>query len=110
MTDIYSPTDAELDEHARNYNSLHNVLNRAYLQASEGKGKERHAGGQPFEDQPMQTISGLVGSPDGLAFQAIKKIGESQSFEETPRRVAELLGAINYVAGLIIYLEDRDED
>lgn len=94
---------------AKDYESLNDVLNRAYNQASEGKGKERHAGSLPFEKQPMQTISQLVGSPDGLAYQAIKKIQESQRFPQTDRRVNELLGAINYIAGLIIYLEKEDD-
>lgn len=87
------------------YQSLNDVLNRAYHQAAEGKGKERHAGNLAFHEQPMQTISQLVGSPDGLAYQAIKKIQESQRFPQTDRRVSELLGAINYIAGLIVYLE-----
>jgi len=86
------------------YERLADVLQRAYAQASEGKGKERHDQGQPFLQQPMQQISTLIGSPDGLAYQAIKKIQESQRLPHD-RAIAELLGAINYIAGAVIYRE-----
>ena len=57
------------------YDSLEVVLKAAYNQAASGKGKERHAGnGLPFTNQPMQTISKLLNTSDGLAFQAIKKL------------------------------------
>ena len=87
------------------YASLENVLHRALEQASAGKGAERHASGQAFEDQPMQTISRLVGSHHGLLYQAIKKAQESARLPTAERQVAELLGAINYLAGAVIYLE-----
>jgi hypothetical protein len=41
-----------------------------------GKGAERHAGGQPFDAQPMQSISDLFDSPYGMAFQVTKKLHE----------------------------------
>ena len=87
------------------YTSLENVLHRALEQVSAGKGAERHATGQAFEDQPMQTISRLVGSHHGLLYQAIKKAQESTRLPTVERQVAELLGAINYLAGAIIFLE-----
>lgn len=86
------------------YECLIDVLHEAYGQAAFGKGAERHAGGQPFDAQPMQAISQLLGSERGMAFQAIKKIREGLDLPETDRQVAELLGAINYIAGIIIYL------
>lgn len=86
------------------YESLASVLCRAFDQAAKGKGAARHACARPFDRQPMQSISALVGSSDGLAYQAIKKIQESQRLDKDAR-VRELLGAINYVAGIIIYLE-----
>lgn len=88
------------------YHSLWNVLTRAYEQAAAGKGKERHAQGQPFEQQPMQLISDLISSPDGLHYQAIKKIQESRRLSPEAE-IKELLGAINYIAGIIIYKEKR---
>ena len=95
-------------ELAYNYSSLKDVLDRAYAQAAVGKGKERHAQGQPFEEQPMQTISKLIGSSDGMRYQAIKKIQEAGRMGEQERRTAELLGAINYIAGIIIFEEKSD--
>jgi len=87
-----------------NYKSLSDVLERAYQQAAHGKGRERHAQVQPFDKQPMQTISQLVGSCDGLRYQAIKKIQEAARLDHDSA-VRELLGAINYIAGAIIYME-----
>lgn len=89
------------------YITLRSVLDRAYQQASEGKGKERHAQDLPFDKQPMQSISALVGSDDGLRYQAIKKIQESKRLHSRSHQVAELLGAINYIAGVIIFIEAR---
>jgi hypothetical protein len=86
------------------YTSLQNVLNRAYEQASSGKGAERHGQDLPFEDQPMQTISNLLNTQNGMLYQAIKKIQESTRMD-TDAAVRELLGAINYIAGAVIWLE-----
>ncbi|WP_444922676.1 hypothetical protein ACJJH9_00195 (plasmid) [Microbulbifer sp. DLAB2-AF] len=88
-----------------NYQRLADVLERAYDQAVRGKGEERHANGQRFEDQPMQTISRLFDTDGGMAFQAVKKIQEARRLPTRERRVRELLGAINYIAGMVIYEE-----
>jgi hypothetical protein len=85
------------------YSSLRRVLDAAYDQAATGKGAERHANSLSFEDQPMQTISGLLGDNHGLLFQAVKKIQESTRLPHYTRRERELLGAINYIAGAIIF-------
>jgi hypothetical protein len=87
------------------YESLARVLRAAYAQAADGKGKERHAGGQPFDEQPMQTIASMVGLGFPLG-QAIKKIQESQRMDRDAA-VRELLGAINYIAGAVIALEGK---
>ena len=86
------------------YEGLFDVLMEAYKQASEGKGKERHGNDLPFEEQPMQTMSQLLGSNKGCLFQAMKKIQESTRMEKDAA-VRELLGAIVYLAGAVIYLE-----
>lgn len=85
------------------YESLAGVLQRALDQAQAGKGAERHANSLPFEQQPMQTIAGQVGV-GFLTGQAIKKTQEGQTLP-AGRDVAELLGAINYLAGAVIFLE-----
>mgnify|MGYP005857087689 CR=1 FL=1 len=84
------------------YQSLRSVLCDAYEQAASGKGKERHGNGLPFEQQPMQTISGLLDSDRGMYFQAIKKIQEASRMDGEARD-RELLGAINYVCGVIVF-------
>lgn len=89
------------------YDSLDSILKRAYDQAAHGKGAERHACGRPFEEQPMQTISALLGTHNGLLYQAMKKIQESNRLDRDAA-VRELLGAINYIAGAIIYIEKQE--
>ena len=87
------------------YEKLANVLARAYEQAAVGKGKERHASdGVAFEDQPMSAINQTLGSIDGFLFQAIKKAQEARRLP-VGRAQAELLGAINYLAGAVIALD-----
>lgn len=95
------------------YASLAEVLNRAYKQASEGKGVERHAKeGEAFEDQLLFRIA----EKHGVGFltgQAVKKLDESaRLFDDfgTEAAVRELLGAIVYTAAAVIALEDGGED
>jgi hypothetical protein len=87
------------------YGSLRDVLERAYAQASSGKGHERHAVGKPFDEQPMQNLIELYGVGFALG-QAAKKAQESQRLP-AGRDVAELLGAINYLCGAVIHLEKQ---
>lgn len=93
----------------KNYTKLAEVLLAAYKQASEGKGKERHANDLPFEEQPMQTINREQGSIDGFLFQARKKAIEARGLPKG-RAQAELLGAINYLAGAVIALDSWAAD
>lgn len=89
---------------APGYETLADVLYRAFAQASEGKGKERHAGiGEQFEAQMMQDMAKRFGV-GSLLGQAFKKSEESQRLPHD-RAVAELLGAINYLAGAVIAME-----
>lgn len=88
------------------YESLLHVLIRAYDQAAQGKGAERHACNRPFTEQPMQSISELLGNETGLLYQAMKKIQESQRLDQDAA-IRELLGAINYIAGAIIFKEGK---
>lgn len=90
-------------KNSKDYESLRDVLDRAYAQASEGKGHERHAVGKPFDQQPMQKLISLYGVGFALG-QAAKKAQESQRLP-AGHDVAELLGAINYLAGAVIALE-----
>lgn len=92
-----------------NYQRLRGVLAQALHQAQSGKGAERHANGLPFEKQRMQIISHLLNSERGMAFQACKKVAEGIDLPTHEARVKELLGAINYIAGIVIFLEDRED-
>jgi len=89
----------------QDYASLRSVFAQAMVQAAEGKGKERHAGLLPFEHQPMLSIAQMQGSELGLVFQAVKKANESKGLPTPERQVAELLGAMNYLAGAVIYIQ-----
>lgn len=102
--DIFGPLPA-----AQRYDRLKEVLTRAFNQAATGKGAARHGQDLPFEQQPMQTLSRSLGSNVGLLYQAAKKAQESLRLDRE-HAVFELLGAINYLAGAVIFLEDRDGD
>jgi hypothetical protein len=84
-----------------NYKDLKKVLDSALNQASEGKGRERHANDEPFSEQLIFQIEKWVKSFQ--LGQAIKKIVESQRLPKD-RAQAELLGAINYIAAHFIAL------
>lgn len=96
-----------LPEVPEGYERLVDVLNRALNQAAFGKGAERHADMLPFHEQPMQSISDTVGLGFTLG-QALKKWQESGRMNPDPA-VRELLGAINYIAGAVIYIERQAE-
>jgi len=86
------------------YEQLADVLERAYQQAAVGKGAQRHVNaGEPFHEQVMQIGAKRFGV-GCLLFQAFKKSEESQRLP-VDRAVAELLGAINYLAGAVIAIE-----
>lgn len=95
---------------AAKYDSLYKVLLAAYNQASNGKGKERHQlnDDETFEKQKICEISRRLGSNDYNLGQAVKKIYESKRLPKE-RAIAELLGAINYIAAGIIILEESEE-
>lgn len=91
------------------YELLADVLHRAFNQAAIGKGKERHANGEPFDEQVMQDGARRFGV-GALLFQAFKKSEESQRLP-VERGIAELLGAIVYLAGAVIRREaDASEE
>lgn len=94
---------------AKPYDSLQEVLKQAFLQAAEGKGKERHAvGDTPFEKQPCCTIAREVGLGFPLG-QAMKKIIESNRLPKE-RGIAELLGSIVYIAAAIIVRREAADE
>lgn len=97
----------------KNYLCLEAVLREAYDQAAVGKGAVRHADGKPFDKQPMQVINDRTG-PGFTIGQVLKKVEEAIDLPYE-NKVHELLGAINYIAGTIIWLRNNppapvDED
>jgi len=94
------------------YESLAFVLNAALEQAQEGKGKERHASGEPFERQKICEITRRVGL-GGPAFQVVKKTEEAVRLLERgnpAQAVEDLLGAINYAAAMVILVQEQSQE
>lgn len=93
-----------------NYASLRRALDGAYDQAATGKGRDRHVStpGQRFEDQPILTLQRAFGPGYALG-QAGKKMEESQRMD-TDAAVAELRGAIVYLAAAIIRREEMQRE
>src|SRR5208337_1055932 len=88
------------------YDSLEKVLAEALHQASMGKGASRHAkDGEPFEQQPICEMARRLGV-GGPLFQAVKKVYESERLTGE-KGIAELLGAINYIAAAIIVRREK---
>ena len=102
--------DAGKDETLDKYSELHRVLMMAYDQAANGKGKERHANDERFEDQPIMTIA----KGHGMGYQtgqAAKKLQEAHkllTIRGKDAAIREILGAINYAAAAILLLEQMD--
>lgn len=95
----------------REYRLLALVLNDALNQAQSGKGKERHACGEPFEQQEICQNTRAVGLGYPLG-QARKKAREAKRLFETKGKeaaIAECLGAINYLAAAVIVMDEQDE-
>ncbi len=91
------------------YHELIRVLKDAHAQASSGKGKERHANGRPFDRQPIMELGRMFG-PGFAAGQAAKKAQEAMgmiSRQNNDAAVAELLGAINYLAACVMLVRER---
>lgn len=99
------------------YGPLALVLEDALKQAAEGKGRDRHAASgpgaraghtPPFMDQPMMAITRMVGLGFPLG-QAQKKAQEAALMAargQAEAATAEILGAIVFLAGAVLALED----
>lgn len=93
------------------YASLHDVLSQAYHQAAGGKGHERHATDDPFDQQPIMVITRLLGdhSCAALGYQAVKKTveaGRLHRIKGPDAAVRELYGAINYIAAMVLRVQE----
>jgi len=91
------------------YDPLVQVFRDAIDQATQGKGKERHANDLSFLDQPIFTIANSVGE-GFLLGQAIKKTAESTGMVargQYSAAQAELLGAMVYLAAAHIFIGEK---
>lgn len=78
------------------YSALHEAFDEAVARASKGKGAERHASGEPFEQQPIVTECIALG-PASLVYQIRKKARECLRMDRASRR-RELLDVMVYAA------------
>lgn len=105
MSDVYGK-DSQ-------YGSLSEVYASAMVQASSGKGKERHvmSEDEKFEDQLICVLRRYkLSFPAG---QAVKKIIEARRLEDLIGKEAaieELKGALNYTAAEIIVLKEESNE
>lgn len=98
------------DIHPDAYSDLRRVLDMAFEQASQGKGKERHANGREFDRQPIMELARMhgLGYPTG---QAAKKLQEAHTLLRLRGKEAaiqEILGAINYAAAAVLLIEEME--
>lgn len=98
------------DIHPDAYSGLRRVLDMAFAQASQGKGKERHANGREFDRQPIMELARMhgLGYPTG---QAAKKLQEAHTLLRLRGKEAaiqEILGAINYAAAAVLLIEEME--
>ena len=98
------------DIHSDAYSDLRRVLDMAFAQASQGKGKERHANGREFDRQPIMELARMhgLGYPTG---QAAKKLQEAHTLLRLRGKEAaiqEILGAINYAAAAVLLIEEME--
>ncbi len=97
------------------YDSLNDVLNDAYTQAAEGKGKARHATDNNYEDQVICVVGRLLKDhPFGAhAYQVIKKTieaGRLYKINGPEAAYQEVLGAINYSSAMGILIKEGEND
>ena len=95
----------------KSYDSLKNVLQDAAAQSESGKGRERHANNNKYEDQVICVVQRLLQDHPfgGHAYQIIKKTIEAGRLYKIKGKEAayqEILGAINYCAAMNILIKE----
>ena len=91
------------------YQRLEDVFYQALKRAAVGKGKERHADGNVFEEQPICVGARNFGVGAPL-FQAFKKILECQRLHMPKDAINELLDAMVYLAAAVIVMGENNDD
>lgn len=92
----------------KGYEELSRVLHQAYRQSANGKGRERHGNGRPFDQQPIMNIARMTGI-GGHTYQISKKAQEAGNM--IPRgqhdaAIAEFYGVIVYAAAAVLLTEE----
>jgi hypothetical protein len=105
--------DVKEDVVKEGYQTLYNVLFDALEQSQSGKGVERHAADNNFEDQVICVVQRLLFKhPFGYqAGQAIKKLieaGRLYDLERPDEAYAEVCGAINYAAAMAHLIKENN--
>lgn len=93
------------------YSALEEVLDDALEQSENGKGKERHANDNRYEDQVICVVQRLLKDHPfgGHAYQIIKKTIEAGRLYKIKGKEAayqEMLGAINYASAMCILIKE----
>jgi hypothetical protein len=86
------------------YTELRRVLSEAADQAEFGKGKERHANDNAFQDQQICQIPLWQQTIDGLVFQVCKKALEAKRLSKEAA-IKELRGSAVYLGAALIVRE-----
>lgn len=92
------------------YLPLLNTFLGALDQAAYGKGRDRHANGLPFTEQPILTMAKMLGSDAGLAQQVIKKTIEARGLPTHGARISELRGVLVYAAAMVLFEDMHGEE
>lgn len=90
------------------YERLFQVYIDALQQAQDGKGKERHGEPVAFEQQCGCRNARNFGIGFALG-QAVKKAEETMRLPTTERKLAEIYGAMNYLAMAAIILKEQQQ-
>ena len=99
----------EVNRDVEGYEDLDRILDEAYKQAANGKGKERHGvKGENWSNQPIIRHQKAYGAGFALG-QCSKKLEESMALPIDKAKF-ELLGAIVYVAAAYRFLELQEEE
>ena len=101
-----------MNEVSNLYTSLEDILTMARNRAAVGKGRLRHATGEPFEQQPICTELRKMGLEPAI-YQIRKKSLECLRFKGLKgreRRTNELLDVIVYAAAAVIVNEEGGKD
>ncbi|NJL06844.1 MAG: hypothetical protein HC900_00210 [Methylacidiphilales bacterium] len=90
------------------YGPLADVLMAAAAQAAIGKGRERHANGRAFLDQPIMENGRTfgLGFPIGQAAKKSREAFDMARRGEHDRAERELLGAVNYLAAAVLLIRE----